>query len=68
MSGGQEEAIFIVYCLLMSSPLNAFGQIRELFRYKLVKALLGREKITPRLIEIMQNWTHPGFSVFQGER
>jgi hypothetical protein len=40
----------------------------ELFRYKLVKALLGREKITPRLIEIMRNWTHPGFSVFQGER
>jgi hypothetical protein len=43
-------------------------RIMELFRYKLVKALLGREKITPRLIEIMQNWTHPGFSVFQGER
>jgi len=39
----------------------------ELFRHKLVKALLGREKITPQLVEIMQNWVHPGFSVFQGE-
>jgi hypothetical protein len=40
----------------------------ERFRHKLVKALLGREKISPRLVEIMQNWIHPGFSVFQGER
>jgi hypothetical protein len=39
----------------------------ELFRHKLIKALLAREKITPRLVEIMQNWAHPGFSVFQGE-
>jgi hypothetical protein len=42
--------------------------LMELFRHKLVKALLGREKISPRLVEIMQNWVHPGFSVFQGER
>jgi len=40
----------------------------ELFRHKLVKALLAREKISPRLVEIMGNWVHPGFSVFQGER
>jgi len=39
-----------------------------LFRHKLIKALLAREKISPRLVEIMQNWVHPGFSVFQGER
>ena len=42
--------------------------IMQLFRHKLVKTLLAREKISPRLVEIMQNWTHPGFSVFQGER
>jgi len=40
----------------------------QLFRHKLVKALLAREKISPRLVEIMRNWSHPGFSVFQGER
>jgi len=39
----------------------------QMFRHKLIKALLGREKISPRLVEIMQNWIHPGFSVFQGE-
>jgi hypothetical protein len=43
-------------------------RIMELFRHKLIKALLAREKITPRLVEIMRNWRHPGFSVFQGER
>jgi len=42
--------------------------IMQLFRHNLVKALLAREKITPRLVEIMQNWVHPGFSVFPGER
>jgi len=40
--------------------------LMELFRHKLIKALLAREKISPRLVEIMQNWAHPGFSVFQG--
>jgi hypothetical protein len=42
--------------------------LMQLFRHKLVKALLAREKISPRLVEIMHNWVHPGFSVFQGER
>ena len=43
-------------------------RIMELFRHKLVKVLLAREKISPRPVEIMGNWIHPGFSVFQGER
>jgi hypothetical protein len=43
-------------------------RIIELFRHKIVKALLAREKITPQLVEIMQYWVHPGFSVYQGER
>ena len=43
-------------------------RIMELFRHKLVKALLAREKISPLLVEIMQSWRHPGFSVFQGVR
>jgi hypothetical protein len=42
--------------------------IMLLFRHKLVTALLAREKISPRLVEIMSGWVHPGFSVFQGER
>jgi len=43
-------------------------RIMQLFRHKLIKALLAREKITPRLVAIMRNWRHPGFSVYQGER
>jgi len=42
--------------------------LTELFRYRLVIALLAYDKISPRLVEIMANWVHPGFSVFQGER
>jgi len=41
--------------------------LMQLFRHKLIKALLAREKISPRLVEIMENWVHPGFSVYQGE-
>ncbi len=43
-------------------------QIMERFRHKLVKALLARKKISPRLVEVMRNWRHPGFSVYQGGR
>jgi hypothetical protein len=39
----------------------------QLFHHKLLKARLAREKISPRLVEILQNSVHPGFSVFQGE-
>ena len=42
--------------------------LMQRFRHKLIQALLAREKIAPRLVEIMQNWVHPGFSVYQGER
>jgi hypothetical protein len=41
--------------------------LMELFRHKLIRALLAREKISPHLVEIMQNWVHPGFSVCQGQ-
>jgi hypothetical protein len=41
--------------------------LMQLFRRKLVKALLRQEKISPRLVENMQHWVHPGFSVFRGE-
>jgi hypothetical protein len=42
----------------------------------LVSCLLARNReqarrqglVPPRLVEIMQNWVHPGFSLFQGER
>ena len=52
---------------LVPVPPPEPARLVERFRDKLVTALLGREKISPRLVEIMGNWIHPGFSVFQGE-
>lgn len=48
-------------------PFPDSVSLMPLSRHKLVKALLAREKISWRLDEIIQNWVHPGFSVFQGE-
>jgi hypothetical protein len=67
-----------LHCLVTDGLVSADGSfvpiprpdpacLMQLFRHKLIKALLAREKISPRLVEIMQNWVHPGFSVFQGE-
>ena len=42
-------------------------RIMLLFRHKLLKLLLAREKISPHLVEILLSWRHPGFSVFQGD-
>ena len=42
-------------------------QIMLLFRHKLLKTLLAKEKITQRLVDILLSWRHPGFSVFQGD-
>jgi len=38
-----------------------------LFRHKLLKSLLAKDKISQRLVDILLAWRHPGFSVFQGE-
>jgi len=38
-----------------------------LFRHKLLKTLLAKEKISQRLVDILLSWRHPGFSVFQGD-
>jgi hypothetical protein len=42
-------------------------QIMLLFRRKLLKTLLAKEKISQRLVDILLSWRHPGFSVFQGD-
>jgi hypothetical protein len=38
-----------------------------LFRHKLLKTLLAKEKISQRLVDILLSWRHPGFSIFQGD-
>ena len=39
----------------------------QLFRQELLKALLAREEISPRLVEITQNRVHSGFLPYQRE-
>src|SRR6266705_3034198 len=50
-------------CIPQPDPV----QIMLLFRHRLLKTLLAKEKITQRLIDILLSWRHPGFSVFQGD-
>ena len=42
-------------------------QIMLMFRHKLLKALLAKDKISQKLVDILLSWRHPGFSVFQGD-
>ena len=41
-------------------------RIMLLFRDKLLRTLLAKERITRRLIDILFSWRHTGFSVYQG--
>jgi len=42
-------------------------QIMLLFRHKLLKILLAKQKISQKLVDILLSWRHPGFSLFQGD-
>jgi hypothetical protein len=42
-------------------------EIMLLFRLRLLRSLLAKEKISDRVVEILLSWRHPGFSVFQGD-
>jgi hypothetical protein len=42
-------------------------KMMRLFRHKLFQALLAKEIITTRIVDLLLSWQHPGFSVFRGE-
>jgi len=42
--------------------------LEEIFRYKVFKMLLAKEKITEDLIDMIMKWRHSGFNVFYGPR
>jgi hypothetical protein len=42
-------------------------QIMPSFPLKLLDALLAQDKVSPRLVEVLLLWRHPGFSVYQGD-
>ena len=42
--------------------------LEEIFRYKVFKMLLSKEKITQDLVSMLLSWHHSGFNVFCGPR
>lgn len=42
--------------------------LEGLFRHKVLRMLLGKGRITPETIRIMDRWRHSGFNVFCGAR
>jgi len=52
----------------MVAPAPDGKQITELFRHKVLKMLLGKGKITPERIALMDNWRHTGFNIYVGPR
>ena len=50
------------------SPLFELKHHEEIFKYKVFKMLLSREKITPELVTLRKTWRHSGFNVFCGPR
>ena len=50
----------------IAPPLDC-EKLENLFRHKIFKLLLSKEKITEELVENLMTWTHSGFHVFCGE-
>jgi hypothetical protein len=50
------------------SPLFELKHLEEIFKHKVFKTLLSKEKITPELVDMHKAWRHSGFNVFCGLR
>jgi hypothetical protein len=50
------------------APSFELKALEEIFRHKVFKMLLAKEKITEDLIDILMKWRHSGFNVFCGPR
>ncbi len=50
------------------APLFEIKHLEEIFRHKVFKMLLKKEKITGELVELVSGWRHSGFNVFCGSR
>jgi hypothetical protein len=50
------------------APLFELKHLEEIFRHKVFKMLLSKEKITPELVGRHKSWRHSGFNVFCGPR
>jgi len=49
-------------------PAVDTNAIEQIFRYKVLKMLLSKGKITQDMIMLLDKWRHTGFNVFAGKR
>jgi hypothetical protein len=50
------------------APRFNLKELEKLFRYRVLKMLLGKGRITEEFVRMMDGWRHSGFNVFAGER
>ena len=50
------------------APRFETKHIESIFRHKVFKMLLSKDKITEDLVELLVSWPHSGFNVFSGPR
>jgi hypothetical protein len=50
------------------APTFELKRLEEIFKHKVFKMLLSKEKITPELVDMHKTWRHSGFNVFCGPR
>jgi len=50
------------------APAFELKSFEKLFRHKVLKMLLSKEKITQDIINMLDTWKHTGFTVFCGNR
>jgi hypothetical protein len=50
------------------SPLFELKHLEEIFKHKVFKTLLSKEKIASERIDMNKTWRHSGFNVFCGPR
>ena len=50
------------------APRFETKQLESIFRHKVFKIPLSKEKITEELIDMLMTWRHSGFNVFCGPR
>ena len=66
-----------LHCLASDGSFSRDGQYHPIpwvdtekmmhfFRHNLFQALLASEVITPRIVDLLLSWQHPGFSPFRG--
>jgi hypothetical protein len=50
------------------SPALDTKALEQIFRHKVLKMLLAKEKITQDIITLLDKWRHTGFNIFSGSR